>query len=169
MKSISLMKKFSLVFVMLVLLLMSAPIVLSKEMHTQPNKIIIPSIQTELEVKPANIVFDTWEVRYDAASFGESSALPGEKGNTVIFSHAIPSLFGNLPAVETGDTIHVFTDLDWFTYKVTKKAVIEPENVEILNQVYPYQLTLYTCTGPEYSQRFVITAELQANTISSLF
>ncbi|MDO8497196.1 MAG: sortase [bacterium] len=133
------------------------------EFSQVPTKIIIPSADISLEVKPAKIEFDTWEVRLDAVSFGESSTLPGNAGNTIVFSHAIPRLFGNLPNVEVNDTIHVFTDLDWFVYKVTKKQVVNPENIEVLNQVYPYQLTLYTCIGDNYSQRYVITAELQAS------
>lgn len=143
--------------------LVFTPVSYAHEFNQIPTKIIIPSADISLDVKSAKIEFNTWEVRLDAASFGESSNLPGNRGNTVIFSHAIPKLFGNLPQVEVNDTIHVFTDLDWFVYKITKKQVVDPENIEVLNQVYPYQLTLYTCIGDNYSQRYVITAELQSS------
>lgn len=141
----------------------------AKEFQSLPNKIIIPSTLIILDVKPAEIVFDTWNVRLDAASFGDNSALPGNKGNTIIFSHALSNLFGNLPNINLGDTINVFTDLDWFVYKVTAKNIVDPENVDVLNPVHSNQLTLFTCTGPEYLQRFVVTAELQSNTSSSIF
>ncbi len=163
----SIVKKIIVALIINFLLLISAAIVVAEEVYTKPKKIIIPTADIQLDVNPAKIVLDTWEVRLDGASFGESSALPGQKGNTIIFSHALPDLFGNLTDIEVGDTINIFTELDWFVYKVTKKSVVEPENVEVLNQVYPHQLTLYTCVGDNYSKRFVITAELQANTSAS--
>ena len=154
------MKSFITILVMLFLFNSSVQAV---EYNSEPTKIIIPSTTIMLDVKPAEISYDTWTVRLDAASFGYSSAIPGNMGNTVIFSHALPALFGNLPTIKKGDTVNVFTDLDWFVYKVTQINIVDPENVSILNQIYPYQLTLYTCVGENYSQRFVITAELLSN------
>lgn len=154
------------VFLMLATMwLFSVKIAHAKESFSLPTRIIIPSAEISLEVKSAEIAYDTWEVRLDAASFGESSALPGSHGNSVIFSHALPELFGNLPVMRVGDTINVFTEFDWFVYKVVKKDVVAPENIEVLQQVYPYQLTLFTCTGDNYSERFVVIAELQSSSL----
>ena len=133
--------------------------------ESQPKKIIIPSINTTLDVHPAKIIFDTWEVNLDGASFGLSSALPGNRGNTVLFSHTIDRLFGRLDRIKKGDTIHIFTDLDWFTYKVVSTQVVKPEETDILNPHNEFELTLYTCTkDPAYSKRFVVKAVLQQNT-----
>lgn len=131
----------------------------------EPKKIIIPSIDISLDVHPANIVFDTWEVNLDGASYGVTSTLPGNKGNTVIFSHTIDRLFGRLDKIQKGDVVHIFTDLDWFTYKVVEIEVVKPESIDILVPLHPYELTLYTCTkDPGYSKRFVVKAVLQQNT-----
>ena len=132
---------------------------------SQPKKIIIPSVNISLDVHPAKIMFDTWEVNLDGASFGESSTLPGNKGNTVIVSHTIDRLFGRLDKIKEGDSIHVFTDVDWFTYKVVSIQVVQPEEIGILASHNQYELTLYTCTkDPLYSKRFVVKATLQQNT-----
>lgn len=136
--------------------------------ESQPKKIIIPSIDIALDVHPAKIIFDTWEVNLDGVSFGLSSALPGNRGNTVIFSHTIDRLFGRLDQIKKGDTIHIFTDLDWFTYKVVSTRVVKPEETDILNPHNKFELTLYTCTkDPTYSKRFVVKAVLQENTSGS--
>lgn len=132
--------------------------------NAYPSKIVIPSLQISLGIKPANIVFETWEVRQDGASYGEHSALPGNFGNTIIFSHALPELFGNLKNITEGETVHLFTDLDWFAYKVTKKEIVSPEQVEVLDKINNYQLILFTCIGPNDENRLVITSTLQANT-----
>jgi len=139
----------------------------SSAFNSYPSRIVIPRLKISLDVKPASIVFETWEVRKDGASFGEHSAMPGNFGNTIIFSHALPELFGNLKYVNEGEIIHIFTDFDWFTYKVTKKEIVSPEEVEILDRINNYQLILFTCIGPNDIQRLIVTATLQANTSSS--
>ncbi len=130
------------------------------EFNLPPKKIIIPSVDISLPVFTAKIAFNTWEVRKDGASFGESTAYPGNNGNTVIFSHAIPSLFGNLDQVKKGDSIHLFTDYDWLVYRVTEIKVVDPENIEVLFSDGGHTLTLYTCTGPNDEKRLVVKASL---------
>jgi len=124
-----------------------------------PTKIIVPSANISLPVFKAKVALDTWEVRTDGASYGEFTPLPGNTGNTVIFSHALPWLFGNLPLIKKGDYIHVFTKHDWFAYKVVETLVVDPENTDVIFSGTDHELTLYTCTGNGYTQRFVVKAK----------
>ncbi len=133
---------------------------LAYDFNSPPNRIIIPSLSINLPVSTAKIAFTTWEVSLTGASFGESSSLPGNIGNTVIFAHVRPGLFLDLPKIKVGDVVHVFTSKDWFTYKVKQIQIVDPENISVLDSSSDYELTIYTCTGKNWSQRFVAKAEL---------
>jgi len=133
--------------------------ILAADFDLSPSHIIIPSLKISLPVTTVKITEDaTWEVSYEAASYGELTALPGNKGNTIIFAHALPRLFRTLPAIKKGDLIHVFTQSDWFTYRVAETETINPDDLKILSENDSNQLILYTCTGPDWQKRFVVKA-----------
>ncbi len=129
----------------------------------EPTRIIIPSAGINLPVQTAEIAYNTWEASRTGASYGQGSALPGTLGNTVIFGHALPGLFGTLPQVIVGDYIHVFTSDDWFAYEVTEVLVVVPEDTQVIKHRGTTELTLFTCTGRYDSHRLVIKAKLLAN------
>ncbi len=135
------------------------------DFNNPPSRIIIPTLDINLPVSTAKINFTTWEVSLTGASFGESSSLPGNIGNTVIFAHVRIGLFLNLPKIKVGDIVHVFTSKDWFTYKVRQIEVVSPEDISVLNDSSEHELTLYTCIGENWTQRFVAKAQL-INSIS---
>jgi LPXTG-site transpeptidase (sortase) family protein len=157
-----------LIFFMVFFVLFQMPVSVhaspSKAIFSQyPTQIIIPSVGINLPVIPAQIKYDTWEVSLAGASFGEGSFLPGNKGNTVIFSHALPYLFANLVNLKKDQYIHVFTKNDWFVYKVTEVFVVDPQNTNIIFSKNNYELTLFTCTGDNYTKRFIVKAHLVSN------
>jgi len=125
-----------------------------------PVRIIVQKTGIDLPIKTAPIQENTWDVYLDAASFGEGSSIPGMGGNTIIFSHDIPRLFYSLHGLEVGDLIHLMTDTDLLGYSVKEIHVVSPDDIHYLNQKYSNQLTLFTCTGQEYSKRLVIVAQL---------
>lgn len=135
------------------------------EFNSPPNKIIIPSLNISLPVTTTKIINDTWDVSYSSASFGETTTIPGKLGNTVIFAHLMPHLFKSLPNIKKQDTIHIFTDKDWFKYKVVEIKIVEPEDINVLMKNGKYELTLYTCIGDNWEKRFIVKAKL----ISSIF
>lgn len=140
------------------------PATVNAETFTSPpSHIFIPSIDISLPVHTAQIVFDTWEVHLDGASFGDGTTIPGNIGNTAIFSHARAGLFGDLPKVKKGDMIHVFTDTDWFVYQVEDISVVSPDRVDVLDNHNAFELTLYTCIGENYTQRLIVKAKLLSN------
>lgn len=99
-----------------------------------------------------------------------ASAFPGEIGNLVITGHSAGDvyssnpykyIFSGLERLEDGDLIYVNYNSVRYTYKVTKKEVVDPTNVGAL--VYSTDkpmLTLVTCTPLGTSrQRLLVTAE----------
>lgn len=157
------MRKPLVIVILLLTFLLFAPHVGAFTFNETPTKIIIPSVHISLPVYTAKVALNTWEVRTDGASFGEYTTLPGNKGNTVIFSHALPNLFGNLPNIKKGDEINVFTKDDWFVYKVTQILVVDPENTDVIFSGQDHELTLFTCTGTNYEKRFIVKAKPLAN------
>lgn len=99
-----------------------------------------------------------------------ANAFPGEIGNTVITGHSAGDIYSNnqykfifsgLERLEDGDLIYIHYNSTRYTYRVTKKEVIEPTNVSAL--VYATEkpmLTLITCTPLGTSRyRLLVTAE----------
>lgn len=87
------------------------------------------------------------------------TALPGRRGNAVIFGHSILprfynpkdyiSIFSLLPTLEKGDTIYVYYDGVEYTYKVESMFEVSPSDIQILEQnASDSYLTLVTCTPP---------------------
>lgn len=125
-----------------------------------PQRIIIPSASINLPIESAKIAYNTWEVSDTTASFGEGSALPGSIGNTVIFAHAREGLFGSLDKASEGELIYVFTNHDWFAYKISDSLIVPPTQVDVIQQSHGSELTLFTCIGPGDSHRLVLKAQL---------
>ena len=102
----------------------------------------------------------------------KGTALPGEKGNTVIFGHStLPqlfkpdnylSIFSTLPTIKKGEKIQVSYDGITYTYKVEEIFEVKPNQVEILNQKFDDSyITVVTCVPPgTYLKRLVVRGRL---------
>jgi sortase A len=88
--------------------------------------------------------------------------LPWEKGNSAVAGHR-DGLFRPLKDVKVGDEIRFRTTRDEYRYRVTRTAVVMPDDVSVLEQRSRSTLTLITCYPFYYvgaaPQRFVIHAE----------
>ncbi len=99
--------------------------------------------------------------------------LPGEYGNVAIFGHStLPQLynpkdyktiFTYLPSLEKGDLIIVKVNDIEYTYEVYDMFVVNPDQVEVLNQQKDNAyLTLITCVPPgTYLKRLVVKAKIR--------
>ena len=154
------MRKFFLTISLIFLAIFSFPTKSFAQLYGEPVKIIIPTVGINLPVAKARIVTDTWEVLNNAASYGENSALPGKSGNTVIFSHAIKTLFGSLPNVAIGTYVYVQTANNTYTYKITDTTSVHSEDLSILKADKESALILYTCEGSADERRFTVRAVL---------
>jgi len=99
----------------------------------------------------------------------KGTALPGDKGNTVIFGHSsyyqdrpgnYKSIFAKNDDLKVGDEISIKSNLRKISYEIVSKEVVDPEDVDVVTQdMSKKRLTLITC-WPVYStkQRLVIVA-----------
>ena len=146
---------------------------------TQPNPSKITHYTVDipkLNVKNAVVEIGGEDLKKTLVQYAET-ANPGEFGSPVIFGHSIlrqfynpsrsnpnryVSMFSTIMTLETGDEITINFDGIEYTYSVSDKYEVTPEQVEVLQQRYDRQaLKLITCT-PEgtYLRRGVIEAQL---------
>ncbi len=124
-----------------------------------PTKIEINSLQIALPIQIANMENGKWKFSGEGAFYLEESPLPGEKGNSIIFGHNFPNVFGQLYKLKTGDTFTIsFNDDTTKTFEVKSKFNVTPDQTHILNPTDDTRLTLYTCSGFLDLKRLVITA-----------
>ncbi len=102
------------------------------------------------------------------------TALPGKKGNAVVFGHSILpvfynpenylSIFSKIDTLKKGSKIIVNYDGVTYTYKVQQMFRVKPTDVYILDQNDDgYFLSLVTCFpmgDPRKPERLVVRAEL---------
>lgn len=103
------------------------------------------------------------ELRYYLGHF-EDTALPGQEGNFCIAghsSHIYNELLNELYKVSVGDKIIIKTLKKDFEYKINKKFVVEPSDVNVLKQdKSKKQMTIVTCTN-NGAQRLIVQSELK--------
>ncbi len=95
---------------------------------------------------------------------------PKDGGNFILSAHRFyigltpqgtraKSPFYRLEELDSGSTIRVFYEGQWYDYVVTKKYTVEPTAVEIEARSDEPKMTLYTCTlGGSADGRVVIEA-----------
>jgi|SRR5579859_1457041 len=128
--------------------------------RSTPVRVEIPSQSIDLPIFEAKIVKGIWETSEKGATHLDTSARPGESGNTVIYGHNLLRLFGRIQRMKDGDLITVRTqDGGSYTYVVTQTQVVKPNQIDVVLPTKYEVLTLYTCTGFLDSQRFVIHAK----------
>lgn len=101
------------------------------------------------------------------------TAIPGDKGTSVIFGHStLPQLFNpqnyktifaNAYLLETGDTINVSVNGKGYVYKIYDISVVSPEDTSIFTQdLNDSFVTLVTCTPPGTTwKRLIIKSRLE--------
>ena len=139
-------------------------------------RIIIPKINvnapvtyglTSLDENTVQTALQNGPINYPVAG---ASALPGQRGNTVILGHSSADVFapGNykfifvqLNRLTVGDLFYLDYGTTRYTYKVTETKIINPTDVGALNlgTDKPYA-TLVTCDPPgTIANRLLVIAE----------
>ncbi len=127
------------------------------------SRIVIPSINIDLEIFSAKIIDNKWDATTQGISHLSSTPSPGEKGNSVLYGHNWTSLLGNLTKIKPGTEIDIiFKNNDKKTFVVEYITVVDPNATQILANTNDYRITLYTCTGFLDTKRFVVTAILKS-------
>jgi sortase A len=145
------------------------------KVSTEP-KIIIPKINVD-----APVVYDVPSIEEHVVQeklksgvvhypIPGASSLPGQQGNTVILGHSSNDVFDDggykfvfvqLDKLDKGDTFYLNYQGTRYTYSVTDKKIINPNEVGtlVINNGKPLA-TLVTCTPPGTAlKRLVIFAE----------
>jgi sortase A len=93
----------------------------------------------------------------------KETAMPGEPGNAVITAHR-DTFFRHIYELNKGDQIQVRRNGRNFTYEVTGKKIVMPEDISVLKPTTNAQLTLITCYPTYYigpaPQRLVVFSKL---------
>jgi LPXTG-site transpeptidase (sortase) family protein len=93
----------------------------------------------------------------------EDTAFPGEAGNVGIAGHR-DTTFRPVRNLHVGDPLVVTTSNRVYRYRISKTAIVEPEDVYVLDPADHPTLTLVTCYPFEYvghaPHRFIVTADL---------
>jgi sortase A len=79
----------------------------------------------------------------------KQTAQPGEIGNAVITAHR-DTFFRHIYELNKGDQIQVRRNGRTFTYEVSGKRIVKPEDVSVIRQTDDPQLTLITCYPTYY-------------------
>jgi sortase A len=91
------------------------------------------------------------------------SALPGDRGNTVLAAHR-DTFFRPLRGIRVGDVIHIHAPSKDSVYVVESARVVKPDSVDVLKPTPDAALTLITCYPFRYigpaPERFVVRAVL---------
>jgi sortase A len=136
-------------------------------------KIIIPKINVEIPV-----VYNLASVDEKTVQNGlekgvvhyASTALPGQKGNTVVVGHSSNNIFNSgqykfafvlLSRMEQGDTFMMEKDGVRYTYRVYEKKIVSPNDLSVLGATdRPATVTLITCDPPGTSiNRLIVVGE----------
>lgn len=127
-----------------------------------PFKILIPKIGVEWIVHEGTSIAS---LRKGPGHY-PGTVLPGEIGLCVIAGHRTTygAPFNRVDRLEIGDEIILQTaNNDTFTYFVTAKTEVQPNDISILQQPFSYpSLALTTCTPKFYAtRRLIVFADMQ--------
>jgi sortase A len=126
----------------------------------QANRIQIPAIGVDAPI----VQGDGWEQLKKGVGQHIGSANPGEKGNVVLSAHndIFGEIFRELDRLEPGDEITVYTNQRAYTYVVSESQVVEPTQVEVMDNTAQPTLTLISCYPYLVDdQRIAVTSRLQ--------
>lgn len=136
-------------------------------------KLLIPKLNIDVPINFGVALEDVMEaMNHGVAHYriNGASAYPGEIGNFIITGHSAGDvyssnpykyIFSGLERLEEGDLIYVNYNSVRYTYRVTKKEVVEPTNVgALVVQTDKPIITLVTCTPLGTSRyRLLVTGE----------
>lgn len=112
----------------------------------------------KLKIKDATVAIGGEDLSKNLIQY-PATALPGKRGNSVIFGHSILPIFYNpkeyisifsmLPTLKVGDEVFIDYDNVSFIYKVESIFEVYPADIQVLEQDSSDSfLTLVTCVPP---------------------
>ena len=126
----------------------------------QAVRIQVPAIQVEAPV----VQGDGAEQLKKGVGQHVGTPNPGQKGNVVMAAHndVFGQIFQNLDKLKAGDQVILFSSQRSYTYIVRQVQIVEPTQVEVMNQTPEAIVTLISCYPYMVdNKRIVVTAALQ--------
>lgn len=141
-----------------------APAIQPSPAATGPTRLVIPAIGLDSSVIPVGwrVVeqngrqFSIWEVADFAVGWHQTSAPPGQVGNTVLAGHhnINGEVFRDLVNVEVGDEVTLYIDDQPYQYRIELKTIVkekgEPlevrrQNAQWIAPTTDERITMVTC------------------------
>jgi sortase A len=137
--------------------------------------IVIPKIGANAKIIADVDPFNSWEYQ-QALTRGVAQAkgtvLPGDPGNSFLFSHSSAdlflattynSIFYLINKLEVGDEIIVYRNNNPISFAVTEKKTVSPKDISYLSTTSPEpQITLMTCWPPGTDiKRLMVIAQIK--------
>jgi sortase A len=122
----------------------------------------IPKISLNAPV----VMGDNWEQLKKGIGQHLDTASPGQNGNMVVSAHndIFGELFRDLDKLEPGDEVIVITQDRSYTYIVTGTQIVNPTDVQVMDQTENATLTMISCYPyRKDNKRIVVTAVLDTN------
>jgi len=127
----------------------------------QAHRIQIPAIGVDASI----VQGDGWEQLKKGVGQHVGTVNPGENGNIVLSAHndVFGEIFRYLDELEPGDEIIIHTQQRVYTYVIFNKEVVEPTQVEFLDQTAKSITTLISCYPYLVDdQRIVVQGQLKS-------
>jgi len=130
----------------------------------RPVRIQIPSLKINIPI--VNGYYDAkkqdWTLNNDSAQYATITPLANNaEGNTFIYGHNQPPVFGRLPKILPGQKAYLFTDNGHkFTYTFTSARETVPSDDSLFRYKGAPILTLQTCSGFFSQNRELFTFNL---------
>jgi len=146
---------------------------------TQLSRLVIPAIGLDVPIVSVGMVtfeiegqpVQTWNVpRWRAVGWHQSSALPGQVGNTVLNGHqsSYGGVFQSLEQLQPGDEITLYADDAEYRYRIVERHLLEEagqslavraDNARWILPTADERLTLVTCApDARTTHRLIIVA-----------
>lgn len=130
----------------------------------KPVRLVVASLN--IDVKVADGVYNsksqTWTLSKDKAHYALMTPEPNnQEGNTFIYGHNRPEVFARLSKLAVGQDAVIYTDNNHvFTYRFRSAYETNPNDDSLFAYKGAPILTLQTCSGLWYQNRFLMTFDL---------
>jgi sortase A len=127
----------------------------------QPERLQIPALELDTNVKEVFVHDGVWEVADYAAGYMHGTALPGEPGTMALAGHAgmRGGVFRSLGNLQPRDDILVDAAGWRYRYRVRESFSVRPTQTEVLAPATTPVLVLITCTNWD-TERLIVMADL---------
>lgn len=133
-----------------------------------PTRLVVESVGVDVPVgigtyDPAT---DTWTLSEDRAYYADNTVpTNNNNGTTLIYGHALDTMFAPLLNLQVGAMAYVYTDKGRVVeYRYRSTSQLDPADTSVFTSSGPPLLKLQTCSGPLDIYRSMYTFEYISET-----